>query len=243
MKNLTLLFFLCINTCFFAQVGIGTTVVDPSAILHIESTDKGLLYPSMTTLERNTIVLPANGLLIYNTDTNTYDCNRGTPALPNWTSVFNKLPTTSYSNQSAKYSNTDTSTTINQAAAIDLPVFGTQEWNDNSSLFSVSSNAVTIGEPGRYKVNVNVAIASSSNSARKAPEIYLARNNTPIDSYASTGYIRRADGHDMSSLHLNEVIELNATDVITVKIVLAGNNGTTVLRSIGSSNFYIEKVF
>tara|TARA_R110002124_G_scaffold131910_2_gene294419 strand:- start:54049 stop:54780 length:732 start_codon:yes stop_codon:yes gene_type:complete len=243
MKKLTFLILIISHLSAFAQVGIGTTVVDPSAILQIESTEKGILYPSMTTLERNLLVLPANGLLIYNTDTNSFDCNRGTPAIPNWTSVHNKLPTTSYSWQSAKYSNIDITTNINPTTAIDLPVFGNEEWNDNSSLFSVTANTITIGEPGRYKINVNVSIVSTSTQARKAPEIYLTLNNVAIQSIASTGYMRRNNGHESSSLHLNEVLELNATDVLAVKIVGAGNSNSAVLRSTGSSNFYIEKVF
>jgi len=53
------------------NVGVGTTTPDPSAILDISSTDKGLLIPRMTILQRDLIV-PTNpaseSLLIYQTD-------------------------------------------------------------------------------------------------------------------------------------------------------------------------------
>ncbi len=52
------------------NVGIGTTTPNSSAALHINSTTKGLLIPSMTTTQRNAIVTPAEGLMIYNTSTN-----------------------------------------------------------------------------------------------------------------------------------------------------------------------------
>lgn len=42
---------------------------DASAILDVKSTTKGLLIPSMTTFQRNAIVSPAEGLMIYNTTT------------------------------------------------------------------------------------------------------------------------------------------------------------------------------
>lgn len=42
---------------------------DASAILDVQSTTKGLLIPSMTTFQRNAIVSPAEGLMIYNTTT------------------------------------------------------------------------------------------------------------------------------------------------------------------------------
>lgn len=51
------------------NVGIGTTTPNSSALLDITSTTKGLLMPRMTTAQRNAIVSPADGLLIYNTTT------------------------------------------------------------------------------------------------------------------------------------------------------------------------------
>ncbi len=47
---------------------IGSTVYDPSAVLTITSTDKGLLIPRMTTAERLAISSPATGLMVYDTD-------------------------------------------------------------------------------------------------------------------------------------------------------------------------------
>jgi hypothetical protein len=55
------------------QIGIGTNSPDPSAILDIVSNSKGILIPRLNTLQRNAIVSPATGLLIFNTSTNTFD--------------------------------------------------------------------------------------------------------------------------------------------------------------------------
>lgn len=54
----------------FSQVGIGTNNPDNSAALHINSVsnNRGVLIPRMTMAQRNAIVSPANGLLIYQTD-------------------------------------------------------------------------------------------------------------------------------------------------------------------------------
>jgi hypothetical protein len=51
-----------------AQVGIGTTTPNNKAALDIRSTDKGVLFPRMTTAQRNAITNPPDGLTIYNTD-------------------------------------------------------------------------------------------------------------------------------------------------------------------------------
>jgi hypothetical protein len=58
-------------TFFFnlnAQVSIGTQNTDPSAILELKSTTKGLLIPRVSLIQRDAIVSPWKGLLIYNTD-------------------------------------------------------------------------------------------------------------------------------------------------------------------------------
>jgi trimeric autotransporter adhesin len=56
------------------SVGINNDGTAPvaSAMLHIKSTTKGLLMPRMTTAERNAIVTPANGLMVFDTDTRTF---------------------------------------------------------------------------------------------------------------------------------------------------------------------------
>ena len=49
------------------KVAIGTTSPAYSAALHISSTDKGVIIPRLTTTQRNAVVNPAEGLMIYNT--------------------------------------------------------------------------------------------------------------------------------------------------------------------------------
>lgn len=51
-----------------AQVGIGTTTPDKSSILDIVSSNKGVLIPRMTTANRDIILNPSEGLIIYCTD-------------------------------------------------------------------------------------------------------------------------------------------------------------------------------
>tara|TARA_B110001450_G_scaffold236464_1_gene241932 strand:- start:2210 stop:4303 length:2094 start_codon:yes stop_codon:yes gene_type:complete len=69
MKKITLVLVLTV-LCFstYAQVGIGNTNPDPSSILELTSTTQGLLTPRMSQSERDAIVTPATGLLIYQTD-------------------------------------------------------------------------------------------------------------------------------------------------------------------------------
>ena len=55
-----------------AQVGIGTNSPEASSALDISSTEKGLLIPRMTTAQRTAIANPANSLLVFDTETNSY---------------------------------------------------------------------------------------------------------------------------------------------------------------------------
>jgi hypothetical protein len=50
-----------------AQVGIGTATPANSSILDLTATDKGFLTPRMTTTERSGILLPVDGLIVYDT--------------------------------------------------------------------------------------------------------------------------------------------------------------------------------
>lgn len=68
LKTFLLLFFFLITIIGNAQIGIGTTVPDATAILDITSTAKGILAPRMTTAQRTAITTPAQGLLVYDTD-------------------------------------------------------------------------------------------------------------------------------------------------------------------------------
>jgi len=60
-------------------------------MLDISGTSKGLLIPRMTASQRNAITLPANALLVYQTDNTTgFYYNRGTPQAPEW--IFLSAP-------------------------------------------------------------------------------------------------------------------------------------------------------
>jgi len=76
------------NTSVFGQgVSINATNAppNPSAMLDVQSTDKGMLVPRVTQAQRNAIPNPATSLLIYQSDGQTgFYYNAGTPAAPNW---------------------------------------------------------------------------------------------------------------------------------------------------------------
>lgn len=64
---------------------IASTLLTPdaTAILDVTSTTKGALLPRMTTAQRNAIVAPAVGLIVYNTSTNLFNFYDGV----SWTAI------------------------------------------------------------------------------------------------------------------------------------------------------------
>lgn len=58
----------------FSQVAINNNAADPdaSAMLDISSTEKGILIPRMTTTQRTNLSNPAEGLLVFDTETNSF---------------------------------------------------------------------------------------------------------------------------------------------------------------------------
>jgi uncharacterized protein (TIGR02145 family) len=82
MKKLSffIVLLLLFSNVSFAQMGINTdnSLPDSSAMLDVKSTSKGFLPPRLNIMQRNAIVSPAEGLVIYNTDEKTLNVYNGT---------------------------------------------------------------------------------------------------------------------------------------------------------------------
>ncbi len=86
MKNkiTTLILLMSCSLVSMAQVGIGTNSPNANAALDVVSTTQGMLFPRMTTAQRDAISSPAKGLTIFNTTLNCLQTNIGTSGTPIW---------------------------------------------------------------------------------------------------------------------------------------------------------------
>lgn len=82
-RYVSFVLFVLFHNHISAQIGIGTSNPDPSAILDLTSMTKGFLVPRMDTANRNAIVFPALGLIVFNTTSNKLEINNGNLS-PNW---------------------------------------------------------------------------------------------------------------------------------------------------------------
>jgi len=63
---------------FEGQLTVGSDSIHSSAQLEISSTNRGMLIPRLTTIQRDAIIAPATSLLIFNLTTNAYEFFNGT---------------------------------------------------------------------------------------------------------------------------------------------------------------------
>ncbi|MBK6784486.1 MAG: hypothetical protein IPG79_12535 [Saprospiraceae bacterium] len=72
--NIYIIIILLVSNFINAQnnIGIGTTFPDPSSILDLTSSTQGILVPRMSSAARMIISSPANGLLVFDNDSNSF---------------------------------------------------------------------------------------------------------------------------------------------------------------------------
>jgi hypothetical protein len=73
MKNAGYLFLVLVSGyCFAQSSGIGTNTPVPSSVFEVKSAAGGFLGPRLNSMQRDAIISPAEGLMIYNTDVSCY---------------------------------------------------------------------------------------------------------------------------------------------------------------------------
>ncbi len=84
LPSLFFLILVCSLSTSFAQVGINTDGSSPnsSSMLDVKSINRGFLPPRMTTIQRDAIAGPVEGLVIYNTDCHDLQVFNGTAWIP-----------------------------------------------------------------------------------------------------------------------------------------------------------------
>jgi hypothetical protein len=115
-----------------AQVGIGITTPDASAQLHVESSNKGLLIPRVTSTAN--VTSPAKGLIVYQTSgTEGFFYNSGTSSTPNWVQLVTDASAVRLA-PSAQQQVTTTNTLINLKLNGGASTLGTSGTSDLLSL-------------------------------------------------------------------------------------------------------------
>jgi hypothetical protein len=152
------------------------SIPDASAMLHVKSSDKGLLIPSMNAAQRTAIVSPATGLLVYQTDGDAgFYYNGGTPGAPGWIRLIT--------------ANAAWQTTGNSAINAASQFIGTTDVN---SLPFRTNNTPRMEIRAGGQVMVNGTILKSSSDAFEAFGAGVngatASMGYPINGYSAAGF-------------------------------------------------------
>jgi trimeric autotransporter adhesin len=248
MKNLFFLLLLALCMSVNAQVAINTdgSVPDNSAMLDVKSTAKGLLLPRMTQAQRNAIVSPANGLMIYQTDNSPgYYYNSGTSTSPSWVingtgsgwGLTGNSGTSAGTNFIGTTDNVPLSFKVNNqlSGKLDHLLFNTSF--GYQSLYSNTTGSANTAY-GAYSLFYN----SSGHSNNATGEAALSHNTTGINNTANgesalysntTGNNNTAEGFDAlfanTTGHSNVALGTNA---------LQGNTTRSNLVAIGDSALF-----
>jgi hypothetical protein len=157
-------------------VNTNGAVAEASAMLDISSTSKGFLPPRMTTIQRTGIPAPANGLMVFDTDTKSYWYFSIT-----WKEIGNGsgflLPYSGSSSDAGKMFSVINNSTSGGAAALYgrssaagsgiFTLYSMGVWGDNSTgigVMGTSNNIGILGNSGNAVDGIGVKGLNSSDS-------------------------------------------------------------------------------
>ena len=178
----TLLLISCTNL-IFAQIGINTVSVNPSAALEIKANNKGLLLPRIALLSTDditTIPNPARGLMIYNLSNSPTAVAENKKVFANLIYTFNgSMWTTVLSDDTGvKTINLPTIYARGRKTTTETPCSGN---NASFALNERDSNIladgkITANKAGFYKFNITNVMYFNNNAGRN-PVIGYTKNN------------------------------------------------------------------
>lgn len=211
MKNLLLLASLSLVSHFiFGQTGVGVGTNDPhnSAALEVSSVTQGMLVPRMTTGQRTAISVPATGLLVYDTNTNSFwfkGASTWIELIDSSNMVVQKNGTNIYmgmngnvgigtnspqtklevftSNTSPGISHTDGTIRMRTSFTSNTAVFGTSSNHSFQLNANGGSNQFTLTPTGRLGIGISAPTAMLHVIRGSAPDGTLLLQGTTHHSY------------------------------------------------------------
>ncbi|SEB04272.1 Protein of unknown function [Flavobacterium gillisiae] len=157
------------GTSLYAQsMGISNTLItpDPSSILELRTTSKGMLIPRMTTTDRDAISTPANGLMIYNTVSKQFNFYNGSF----WVALLSG---------SASSLSVDSGSTLSTSSTTDVVLEGMSKTVQEAGTYLALFNGQVIIPAASNSVGFSTATAKSDLNF-----IYTDITNIPVTNTA-----------------------------------------------------------
>lgn len=249
MKNLLLYLILFIQSSVFAQVGIGTTIIENGVALKVESSNSGILIPRVALTSRNVVApiaaTPPQGTLIYNTTTSGTFPNNVVPGFYFWDGLEWRAINDTKINKTAKFNNNSTSTDYSSNAGsgfgVFMELFSNTIWNEEPSMYNRLSNTeFRVTESGLYEITVNMHLDFSD--IERYLNIRLNINGVDIgENFRAIGP-EDSGSNGTVSVNFTCYNIINANDVIRINSYRDGSNTTATFASAGTSTFTIKRI-
>lgn len=218
------LFFFLLLTNSFAQVGIGTTTIEPSVLLKLESSNQAFVTTRVTTSEMNAISNPLEGSFVFNvTEQVPYVYINNV-----WTKFeSNRTPSLFLRRNSGTFTTSTTS-------EFQLPLNNSNIVENDPAVFSVNNTngRVTILKDGIY-LFASTLSTSNLNAGNKKFYLKLYKNNIAVGNLSATSF--NFPSNDFWGGNGVIMINANANDVFDLRYFL-NENGTTKTIAIVTYN-------
>jgi len=237
MKKIIFLFYtlLSIFSACAQNIGVNTTNPDASAALDINSNNKGLLIPRVnlqSVNDNNTIVLPATGLMVYNTNISMpngtgFYLNNGTSSLPQWKKVR------IYGDENIAFASKGDATVVQTGPVYRLPQQTelydiSNDFLSNGSLFDPNTFIAPV--TGIYHFDGSIIWTTNNGENFYTYTLILVNAVETITVY------NQANGAADYTTSLSRDIKLNAGDKVNFACKLSGSGPASIFSSFFSGH-------
>jgi hypothetical protein len=239
-KHCLLLFVLSVFFNTYAQVKIssGTGAPDVSAGLDVDFNNKGFLPPRITTVQRNAIISPASGLIIFNTTSNCLEiCVEG-----NWQNIYcgcSSAPTNLTYSQ-----NGPLVYCLNQAI---IPNVATVQQSNNTTfsifpplpeglIFQTTTGQIS-GIPTVLSASDNYVVTASNACGSTTRILNLAVKMPPSAPVSISGAVKQTVGNSASySISAVSAADSYTWSVPTGWVIQSGQGTNSIQVTVGSTS-------
>lgn len=234
-----------------AQVGIGIEIPHSSSMLHISSSNKGLLIPNVSlqsSSDTNTITSAENSLLVFNTSSS----NGLTPGFYYWhSSQWNRVATGSEGSGSGVCWSLG-GNTINSSDYLGTNNYQNLIFKVNNIQIGkfVPNGGISLGNGANANENQSIAIGTNANSSSSNQATSIGYNSTASgyestalgygalssnNSTMSLGHTAIASGYQSTALGYNSKSSNNSTMAVGNESTASGENSISIGVSSNSS--------
>ena len=198
---------------------------DNSAMLDVSSTGKGLLAPRMTTTQQNAILLPATGLLIFNTTDNEFNFNSGTAAAPVWSPVAFSPAILVAASKTITYT--------------PGTVFTTLAYNSTSinvgSAYNTFTGIFTAPATGDYQVIMSNMFSANNPTNNSVSARIIANSVTDIE--VAVALTPSGNNTVNGTMNTITIVQMTAGQTMTIAV---GNKSGTITPLVGTGQHVLK---